>query len=107
MSQQFATGKYAIALCDRCGRQVMYRELRAQIVNMSTTGLLVCDDCLDQDHPQYQVGMWPIDDPQALRDPRPSPNDDRDTGTGHVLAESGDAVLAEDGTYLTSMLNGY
>lgn len=77
MSQQFATGKNAIAICDRCGLQFDYKELRTQIVNMVDTGLLVCSECLDQDHPQYQVGMWPIDDPQALRDPRPSDNSDR------------------------------
>lgn len=77
MSKQFASGKHAIALCDRCARQVEYRSLRMQIVNMKPTGLLVCDECLDPDHPQWQVGLWPVDDPQALRDARPSPNDDR------------------------------
>lgn len=77
MSQQFASGKHSIAFCDRCGRQIPYKELAIQIVAMKATGLLVCDECLDKDHPQWQVGMWPIDDPQALRDPRPDPKTDR------------------------------
>lgn len=77
MSQTFASGKWSIALCDTCGRQIDYRALKSLVVNMTPTGLLVCDECFDPDHPQYQVGMWPIDDPQALRDPRPSPNNDR------------------------------
>lgn len=77
MTKVFATGKHSIALCDRCARQIDYRELRMQVVNEKETGLLVCDECLDPDHPQWLVGKWPVDDPQALRDPRPSPNNDR------------------------------
>lgn len=69
--RKFATGKYAIAFCDRCGFKVPYLELKVQIVNMKPTGLRVCDDCMDEDHPQWQVGLWPVFDPQALEHPRP------------------------------------
>jgi hypothetical protein len=74
----FASGKYAIGLCDRCGRQNRLHDLKKQIEDMEDTGLLVCDGCLDQDHPQYQLGRMPIDDPQALENPRPDPCNDRD-----------------------------
>ena len=31
----------------------------------------VCKQCWDPDHPQLQLGMYPVDDPQGVRDPRP------------------------------------
>ena len=31
----------------------------------------MCPECWDPDHPQLQLGMYPVDDPQGLRDPRP------------------------------------
>ena len=33
--------------------------------------MLGCDTCWDPDQPQLQLGMYPVDDPQALRNPRP------------------------------------
>jgi hypothetical protein len=33
--------------------------------------LLVCPRCWDPDQPQLQLGMYPVDDPQGLRNPRP------------------------------------
>lgn len=41
------------------------------MVNRADSGWRVCDDCLDIDHEQYDVGRFPIVDPQALRNPRP------------------------------------
>lgn len=64
----FASGKFALQICDRCGRRVKYGELRNQVVNLRPTDLMVCDECLDQDHPQLQVGRIRVDDPQSLRD---------------------------------------
>jgi len=32
--------------------------------------LLVCSSCWDPDQPQLQLGMYPVDDPQAVRNPR-------------------------------------
>lgn len=76
MTKPFATGKHALAMCDRCGLQVSYIELKTQIINLKPTGLRVCAECLDQDHPQYQVGLWPVNDPQALENPRPDQDND-------------------------------
>jgi hypothetical protein len=39
-------------------------------VKLKKTGLKVCPACHDPDHPQLQLGMYPVNDPQALRDPR-------------------------------------
>ena len=31
----------------------------------------MCPTCWEPDQPQLQLGMYPVNDPQALRDPRP------------------------------------
>lgn len=41
------------------------------MIDLNKTGLLVCPECWDEDHPQNQLGRFPVDDPQALRNPRP------------------------------------
>jgi hypothetical protein len=70
MGSPFASGKRAIALCDRCSQQYLLKELKDQVVKQKRTGLLVCPSCLDQDHPQLMLGTVPVSDPQALRNPR-------------------------------------
>ena len=47
------------------------KDLVQQIVNQRPTGLLVGKDVVDQDQPQLQLGKVRVDDPQALRNPRP------------------------------------
>lgn len=68
---RYATGKKSVALCDRCGQKYPYTDLREQIENRRPNGLRVCRSCLDEDHPQLQLGRHKIQDPQALRFPRP------------------------------------
>lgn len=70
MGNRFASGKNAIAECDRCGQRYKLKELKKQVLKTKTYNLLVCPTCWDPDHPQLQLGMYPVDDPQALRDPR-------------------------------------
>lgn len=70
MGSPFASGKKAIACCDKCGFQFLLKTLQYQVVKQKRTGLLVCHDCYDIDHPQLMLGTQPIDDPQALRSPR-------------------------------------
>jgi len=70
MTRPFATGKKSKALCDRCGRKIDYVDLKVQIINQRDSGLRVCEECLDVDHPQLQLGKIRIDDPQALKSPR-------------------------------------
>ena len=70
MGNRFASGKNSIALCDRCGFQFKLTNLRKEIVKTKTFNTLVCPDCFDPDQPQLQLGMYPVDDPQAVRNPR-------------------------------------
>jgi hypothetical protein len=70
MPNRFASGKRAIAECDVCGQRYKLKQLRKLIVKTKTTNILACPECWNPDHPQLQLGMYPVDDPQALRDPR-------------------------------------
>ena len=60
----YATGKYALALCDRCGQQYDYLRLRKE-----WNGLKVCPQCYEQKHPQLEPSP-PPSEPQALHEPR-------------------------------------
>ena len=71
MSNRFASGKNAISECDRCGQRFKLKVLKTEIIKTKEYNLLVCPECWDPDHPQLQLGMYPVDDPQALRNPRP------------------------------------
>lgn len=71
MGNRFASGKNAIAECDRCGFRYKLKELKKEVVKTKTYNLLVCPTCWTPDHPQLQLGMYPVDDPQAVRNPRP------------------------------------
>src|SRR5262245_56588 len=71
---RFATGKYAKAVCDICGFECAYSELRPQISNGRQTALRVCCDCVDRDSRQPRGKAA---DPQALRNARPDPSLER------------------------------
>lgn len=71
MPNQFASGKYAIAECDRCAQRYKLKELKTQTVKTKPYKIKVCPTCWDPDHPQLQLGMYPVNDPQAVREPRP------------------------------------
>jgi hypothetical protein len=71
MGNKFSSGKNAIAECDRCGFRFKLKELKREIIKTKVYNLLVCPQCWDPDQPQLQLGMYPVDDPQAVRNPRP------------------------------------
>jgi hypothetical protein len=71
VGNRYASGKNAIAECDRCGQRFKLKVLNTQIIKTKEYNLMVCPPCWDPDHPQLQLGMYPVDDPQALRNPRP------------------------------------
>ena len=71
MSSRYASGKHAIAQCDRCDQRYMLKDLKKEIIKTRLFNLKVCPECWDPDQPQLQLGMYPVDDPQAVREPRP------------------------------------
>lgn len=73
----YASGKYALGICDKTGFQYKLKDLRYEYVNGVRTGRRVGYDVLDPDHPQNHIGEVDTTDPQSLRDPRPPTNNDR------------------------------
>ena len=71
MSNRFSSGKNSIAECDRCGFRFKLTKLKREVVKTKNYELLVCGPCWDPDQPQLQLGMYPVDDPQGVRNPRP------------------------------------
>jgi hypothetical protein len=71
MPNRFASGKYAIAQCDRCNFRYKLKDLKRLIIKTKNINILVCHECWEPDQPQLLLGMYPVDDPQAVRNPRP------------------------------------
>jgi len=71
MPSQFASGKNSIAECDRCGFRFKLKQLRSLTIKTKQVNIKVCQECWEQDHPQLKLGMYPVNDPQAVRNPRP------------------------------------
>jgi hypothetical protein len=74
MPNQFASGKYAISQCDRCGFRYKLKQLKPLTIKTKNVNILVCPTCWEPDQPQLQLGMYPVNDPQAVRNPRPDSN---------------------------------
>ena len=67
----FALGKRALAVCDRCGFQYKLKELKPLTIKTKNVNTMVCPTCWEPDHQQLRLGMYIVQDPQALRNPRP------------------------------------
>ena len=68
---KYASGKYAIAECDRCAQRYLLKQLRKLTIKTKMVSIKVCPECWEPDQPQLQLGMYPVYDPQAVREPRP------------------------------------
>ena len=71
MPNRFASGKYAISQCDRCSFRFKLKDLRRLIIKTKNVNILVCHECWEPDQPQLSLGLFPVNDPQAVRNPRP------------------------------------
>lgn len=71
MGNRFSSAKNSISECDRCGFRYKLKILKKLVIKTKLIDMLVCPQCWDPDHPQLQLGMYPVDDPQGVRDPRP------------------------------------
>jgi len=49
----------------------MLKELKKEVIKTKLFQIKVCKECWDPDQPQLQLGMYPVNDPQAVREPRP------------------------------------
>jgi|TARA_E500000318_G_scaffold23497_1_gene23865 NAD-dependent SIR2 family protein deacetylase len=62
----FASGKYALAICDRCGQQYKFLQLKKE-----WNDLQVCPECYEPKHPQLEPSHHEAD-AQALPFTRPA-----------------------------------
>ena len=70
MSNRFANGAKAFGFCDVCSFRFELKKLKNLVVKTKQTQIRACPQCWTPDHPQLQLGMYPVDDPQAVRNPR-------------------------------------
>jgi hypothetical protein len=90
MGNRFSSAKNSIAECDRCGFRYKLKDLKNLIIKTKQVTIKVCQTCWEPDQPQLQLGMYPVDDPQAVREPRPD-NSYRQSGyTGLQLTTNTD-----------------
>jgi hypothetical protein len=71
MPSKFSSGKNAIAQCDRCGFRYKLKQLKQLVIKTKNVNILVCPSCWEPDQPQLSLGLYPVNDPQAVRNPRP------------------------------------
>ena len=71
MGSKYASGKSSIAECDRCGFRYKLTELRKLTIKTKQVSIKVCPTCWEPDQPQLSLGLYPVNDPQAVREPRP------------------------------------
>jgi len=71
MPSRFSSGKHAIAECDRCGFRYKLTDLKNLVIKTKNVSIKVCPTCWEPDQPQLQLGLYPVNDPQAVREPRP------------------------------------
>lgn len=71
MASKYASGKNSIAECDRCGFRYKLKELRKLTIKTKQVSIKVCQTCWEPDQPQLSLGLYPVNDPQAVREPRP------------------------------------
>jgi len=71
MPSKFASAKNSIAQCDICGFRFKLKQLKQLVIKTKNVNILACPECWSPDQPQLLLGMTPINDPQAVRNPRP------------------------------------
>ena len=97
MANKFASGKYSIAECDRCGQRYKLKELKKEIIKTKLYNLKVCPECWDPDQPQLSLGLYPVYDPQAVLEPRPDVSYEVSGNNGLQLTNTVDTTINATG----------
>lgn len=87
MGAGYASGKFAIALCDQCGQRFKLLQLIKD-----WKGFKVCTECYEPKHPQLEPKRN-ITEPQALQQPRPEAK----MGVTIYVGETSDTSFASIG----------
>jgi len=97
MANKYSSGKYSIAECDRCGQRYKLKELKREIIKTKLYNIKVCPTCWDPDQPQLSLGLYPVYDPQAVREPRPDVSYQVSGNSGLQLTGTNTTSLDSDG----------
>ena len=97
MPSKYASGKHSIAECDRCGFRYKLKELRKLTIKTKQVSIKVCQTCWEPDQPQLSLGLYPVNDPQAVREPRPDVSYLQSGYSGLQLTETPDTSVDADG----------
>ena len=89
MPSKFASAKNSIAQCDRCGFRFKLKQLKTLVIKTKNVNILVCPECWEPDQPQLLLGMNPVSDPQAVRNPRPDSPGYFQSGLTGIQVQSG------------------
>jgi hypothetical protein len=92
MPTNYASAKNSIAQCDRCGFRYKLKQLKRLVIKTKNVNILVCPECWENDQPQLQLGMYPVNDPQAVRNPRPDSPSYYQSGLDGLQVEAGTGV---------------
>jgi hypothetical protein len=98
MPNKFSSGKFAIAQCDRCDFRFKLVDLKTEIIKTKPYRIKVCNTCWDPDHPQLQLGMYPVNDPQAVREPRRDNSYYQSGFNGLQISNANNGTIQADGT---------
>jgi hypothetical protein len=93
VSNRFANGRKAFGFCDVCGFRFDLKKLKNLVVKTKQTQIKACPQCWTPDQPQLQLGMYPVADPQAIRDPRPDTNTWYQSGTNGLQTSPTSGLL--------------
>tara|TARA_R110000803_G_scaffold52239_4_gene107518 strand:+ start:975 stop:1310 length:336 start_codon:yes stop_codon:yes gene_type:complete len=94
----YASGKFAIAICDRCGFRYSYKKLKKE-----WTGFRVCSECYEPKEPQLEP-LPHTSDPEALKNPRPQVS--ITAGTGVVRTIDPNRMTTVTGDSIGSKFSG-
>ena len=65
------------------------------VIKTKNVNILVCPACWEPDQPQLSLGLYPVYDPQAIRDPRPDSPSYYQSGLDGLQVEAGTGVSPE------------
>jgi hypothetical protein len=98
MGNRFSSGRFSIAECDRCGQRYKLKELKKLVIKTKQVSIKVCQTCWEPDQPQLQLGMYPVDDPQAVREPRRDNSYVQSGYNGLQITANTSSTVLSDGT---------
>jgi hypothetical protein len=75
----------------------MLKQLKKLTIKTKQVSIKVCPECWEPDQPQLQLGMYPVNDPQAVREPRPDVSYAVSGQSGLQISNSGSSNVAAFG----------